>query len=991
MFAQTTQGLIAGRISDGRSGAPLGGVGILYQNRATNSTGYVISSARGYYSAVLLPPGIYRLRASKDGYQAQEVRELEVAVAARLEIDFRLRPLSEVWESGLFRSVLLPESDLVVTFFGPDLDSSRAGQFVANRGRRGALESTLSQAIDPLELRELPFAGRDTYTMLITLPGVTAEAGAVRGLGLSINGQRTSASNFLLDGVENNNTLVTGPLAAAAPEAVSEYRVSTNNFTAEYGRTSGYVANAVTRAGGNDWHGLGYFNLKNEVLNANAFQRNALGRARSPLKEFQFGGQTGGRLIRDRLFASFAVERLRTRGFAEEYTANLPATGLWSNLAPGSVARRLLDQYPAVVRPESPLLVAPVELRPPASLDRTLALARVDGVFGKHRATARYSAVRIENPEFIWTPYPDFVSGLSQPVDGGALAVESTLAPGLANEFRFGLSYDSIAWERANPEVPSLFEGSFATALPGSPAFYGFSNAGYSLQVSDGAMRVRGAHISKAGGGFFWRNPGGELTAGRDGQFSFENMQNFILDKPDALRAAVDRAQLPRFRQPDYSRAWTQRQWFLFAQDTWRIAPGLVMNYGLRYDAFGSPSLVGRDVYGGARNGWQPRIGLSWSPRPGWLLRGAYGIFADRPFDNLWQNTRNNSWTLASLAVEGRFGYDYLAPLGQQLPQFEGQRFADDFPALTRIDAGLRNAYAQTWFAGIETRPHRSLTVEANTTGSLGRALITTDALNRGRRDDPSLPEISWRSNQGSSSYLALHGVVRWRHARGFVQGAYTWSHAIDNQSEPLAGDFFDLNFTRAAGSQLTANRARFDRVGDSSGDFGSADFDQRHNFVVLSSWEWRGFRVSEIAAFRTGFPYTVQAFDRRAETVGRALVSQPVAGGVRLLDAAAFRYPGPNAFGNLGRNSFAGPGLFNVDLSVARAFRFGERFRATVRADAYNVLNHANLGPPESSLFSPDFGVARYGRRGRDTGFPGVLPLAETARQVQLILRVEF
>jgi hypothetical protein len=536
-----------------------------------------------------------------------------------------------------------------------------------------------------------------------------------------------------------------------------------------------------------------------------------------------------------------------------------------------------------------------------------------------------------------------------------------------------------------------LFEGSFATVLPGSPAFYGFSNAGYSLQVSDSLMRVRGAHISKWGGGFFWRNPGGELTGGRDGQFSFENIQNFTLDKPDALRAAVDRSQLPRLRQPEYAREWRQSQWFLFWQDTWRIAPRLVLNYGLRYDGFGSPSFSGTSVYGRASNGWQPGIGLSWSPRAGWLVRGAYGLFADRPFDNLWQNTRNNSWTLASLAVEGRFGYNYLAPLGEQLRQFEGQRFADDFPSLTRIDPSLRNAYVQTWFAGVETRPHRSLTVEANTTGSLGRALITTDALNRGRRDDPTLPEISWRSNQGSSSYLALHGVVRWRRAGGFVQGAYTWSHAIDNQSEPLAGDFFDLNFSRAGGTQLTANRARFDRVGDSSGDFGSADFDQRQNFVAISSWEWRGFRLSQIAAFRSGFPYTVQAFDRRADILGRAAVSQAVAGGVRLLDPAAFRYPGADAFGNTGRNAFTGPGLFNVDLSVARVFRFGERLRATLRADAYNVLNHANLGQPESSLFSPDFGVARYGRRGRDTGFPALLPLAETARQVQLILRVEF
>ena len=86
--------------------------------------------------------------------------------------------------------------------------------------------------------------------MLVTQPGVTSDAATGRGLGLAVNGQRPSASNFLLDGVENNNYLITGPLITVAPEAIQEYRVSTNNFSAEYGRTSGFVANAITRSGG---------------------------------------------------------------------------------------------------------------------------------------------------------------------------------------------------------------------------------------------------------------------------------------------------------------------------------------------------------------------------------------------------------------------------------------------------------------------------------------------------------------------------------------------------------------------------------------------------------------------------------------------------------------------------------------------------------------------------------------------------------------------
>ena len=203
-------------------------------------------------------------------YQSQELQNIELTVAARVELDFRLRPLSDVWEAGQYKSVFLPGSKTIVTFFGPDVDPSKSGSFDAQKGRREALESTVSEVIDSGEINNLPLQGRDVYTMLVTQPGVTSDSATGRGLGLAVNGQRPSASNFLLDGVENNNYLMTGPLTTVAPEAIQEYRVSTNNFSAEYGRTSGFVANAITRSGGDQFHGVGYFYLKNDVLNANA-------------------------------------------------------------------------------------------------------------------------------------------------------------------------------------------------------------------------------------------------------------------------------------------------------------------------------------------------------------------------------------------------------------------------------------------------------------------------------------------------------------------------------------------------------------------------------------------------------------------------------------------------------------------------------------------------------------------------------------------------
>src|SRR5438309_4300104 len=336
---QTTQGLIAGRLVNSQSGAPIAGAQVAYSNAATGASGVATSDRSGNYFLPLLSPGIYRVRATASGFQSREVQELELPVAARLELEFRLRPLNDVWEAGQYRSVFLPGTKTIVTFYGPDVDTSRSGSFEATQGRRGALESTVSEVIDPPLIRDLPLAGRDVYTMLVTQPGVTADTGTARGLGLAINGQRPSSSNFMLDGLENNNYLVTGSLTPIAPEAIEEYRVSTNNFSAEYGRTSGYLANAVSRAGGNQFHGIGYFYLKNDVLNANGFQENLEGLKRTPVKENQSGFQVGGPIRKDRLFFSSAFEHLRSRGRQDATDFRLPTTAFARLLRDGPADR----------------------------------------------------------------------------------------------------------------------------------------------------------------------------------------------------------------------------------------------------------------------------------------------------------------------------------------------------------------------------------------------------------------------------------------------------------------------------------------------------------------------------------------------------------------------------------------------------------------------------------------------------------------------------
>lgn len=122
-----------------------------------------------------------------------------------------------------------------------------------------------------------------------------------------------------------------------------------------------------------------------------------------------------------------------------------------------------------------------------------------------------------------------------------------------------------------------------------------------------------------------------------------------------------------------------------------------------------------------------------------------------------------------------------------------------------------------------------------------------------------------------------------------------------------------------------------------------------------------------------------------------------PVPGGKQLLNPAGFAQAAPSTLGNEGRNAFRGPGLYNIDLSLARSFGvrwLGESARLTFRADAFNLLNHANLKNPDAMFTDPPsstFGIASFGRVGRQSGFPAVSPLNETPRQIQLSVRLAF
>jgi hypothetical protein len=230
------------------------------------------------------------------------------------------------------------------------------------------------------------------------------------------------------------------------------------------------------------------------------------------------------------------------------------------------------------------------------------------------------------------------------------------------------------------------------------------------------------------------------------------------------------------------------------------------------------------------------------------------------------------------------------------------------------------------------------------------------------------------------------------------------------------------LSFASVSSSGGSSGRAAFSRQFDSQADRASSDYDQRHNFVAFAYWDapgifantpaavvFRGWTFAGLVAVRSGFPYTVIGTSRQLTGQGYILNNRPnlldpnnafldrnVTGGKMLLNAADFVNADPSTLGNVGRNSFTGPGFYNLDVALTRSFALpwlGESGRLRLRADSFNVLNHANLNPPNSNLGDPaNFGIATFGRQeNQKSGFPAVSPLSEGPRTFQLSVKVEF
>jgi hypothetical protein len=299
-FSQSTSGRIVGRVAD-PTGAVLAGVKITLINDATGASRDTQTNASGDFNFVEVVPGSYRVEFELTGFK----KNVQTSVLVNVN---QVVTLNSVLQIGASQEVV------EVTSEAPQVDttSTQLGAVINNRS-----------------VNELPLNTRDTYQFLQLQPGVQAQLGNGNGSlfygsqdtgSVSVNGGRTRANNFSVNGGDANDQFVNLPTIQPSPDSVEEFRVITNTFDAEYGRNSGSVVNVITKSGTNAFHGDLFEYFRNTILDAQGYFNST----RPQWNQNQFGGTIGGPVKKDSSFFFVSYEGRRIRQGIPGDVLNVP-------------------------------------------------------------------------------------------------------------------------------------------------------------------------------------------------------------------------------------------------------------------------------------------------------------------------------------------------------------------------------------------------------------------------------------------------------------------------------------------------------------------------------------------------------------------------------------------------------------------------------------------------------------------------------------------
>ncbi|MBA2304345.1 MAG: TonB-dependent receptor, partial [Acidobacteria bacterium] len=803
-IAQVTTATLAGLITDSSGGA-LPGASVTVRSSETDVTRVLSTDEGGRYRASALEPGMYDVTVELSGFQTTRHQAVQLTLGQTLSLNVTM-------------GVGKVEDVITVTGEVPVIDTNR---------------SSVSGLVDAQQIRELPLNGRDFSQLTLLQPGVlgspTTARQVDRGMGtqVSIAGGRPNQVNYQLDGTDINFQGNGSPGSAAGGllgvETVREFQVLINNYSAEYGRSSGGIVTAITRSGTNQFRGAGFGFLRDESLDSKNYFDDPDGEI-PPLDRYQYGGVLGGPIVREKTFFFASYEGLRQdRGYTS--IARVPGMATRNRTDVNPAIQPFLFFYP---EPNVPGTGASglysVEVVEPTR--ENYFVGKVDHALGAGQSLSmRYSWDKAS--VVIPRPIPTFSTDTNTKAQFLVGEHKWIVTPNLLNTVK-------VAWNRAyeatlnvsNVDVPSsllFIPGTQFGALnvtgldtlgsdTNTPTFIDLK----SLQVVQTLTWTRGAHSVKSGVNWtrWFNDQDSSFTIG--GNYAFTSIENFVQNRANTFEGQAPGSSTDR--------KWRQNLVGLFVQDDWSLRRNLTVNAGVRYEFITVPTeaedrvasmpdlnaapVTGRPLFDNPSLGnVAPRAGFAWDITGNGknALRGGGGYFFEPILSNVYRAYGNRTPPF----------YQIINPRNPPFPDPTSAGAGTPPLRLDLLEYDLKNPYRVQYNLTYQREVLPQTVVTAGFLGARGYHQIRNIEWNQavpqiqadGRyffpagqtRRNPAFASIRLRTTDGESWYKALVLGASRRFSNSLaMQASYTWGKSEDLGSQAVGSGDFDNSFQPA-------------------------------------------------------------------------------------------------------------------------------------------------------------------------------------------------
>jgi hypothetical protein len=968
LFAQATaSGTLQGTVLD-NSGAVIPNAEVKITNKEIGLTRTVLTAEAGNYRFEFLPPGVYEVRVTVKGFAIGAYENVEVAVGRTTTVDATLSP------------------------------SQQAEVITVEAGGAALVDmqkTDVSRAVTPTEIIDLPINGRDFVSLAVLAPGAKAMPSydpTKNRIGVfATNGSSGRNVNITINGIDDKDNTVGGPVMQLPLEAIQEFNISTQRFSAANGRSEGAAVNVITKSGTNLFHGSLYFFDREDAFNTlNYFEKKENGGSgdKGPFSRQQFGGSIGGPVKKDKTFLFFALERSR-----EQTSINVNGKAF--------TELTTLKNNGFAAQPSQTIPTPYFDWRYNGRLDHR--------INDKNNFSMSYSNQNNRGLNDQVTSTSDLTAGnftTNQLIVANA-SLNSVISPTIVNAVTVGYQYWNNLIDTDN-KVPTF---NFPSATFGTNVNVPQESFQRKWQFKDDLSINHGKHSFRMGfdylyeptlGGFFVANPTINFTF-------FDDPSTILADKvkypqgfatAGAIQTITDTSGNPYF-------LLNSKMFGVYFQDDWKVSRNVTINLGLRWDkdfdmnggpeqakaraylalkAIGSP-FAGRLPQDDNKD-FSPRFGIAWdlTGHGKHVVRAGYGIYYGQTFENIplfmLQQTNPTLFTTVQLSNGVTPGSACTAagsnalPSGQLLCAF--RYGVDPNPpkpaAATQLAAGAtgqivnplyQNPYTQQWNGGYSWNVTPNSVIEVEYVHVLGlhesKRIVINPTIGGVRNTDAPLRAAGLsalgqiRDNQpiGRSRYDGMNVAYRRRMSHHFTLNTnYVLSRSVgyNGASAAFSNGPTDLNNIFAAH------------------DFGYTTADERHRWVVsgIVDLAW-GIKFAPIMQWASGRAYTALEGVNDTYALGggqgntHAIVlnSSPD----NLLATKAFSAADLRAclagntchqvpFGNLRGNPF-----FELDTRLSKNFKFGEKANLELIFQAFDLTNRANFGVQyQTSLRSTQF-----------------------------------